>query len=157
MSESSWPGGVRLPFPSQPGRERPLSPRLLAAAEPILQVAGIGAWFYRDGGELWWSAETRRIHGVSADFVVTREAALAFCLPEHRQALLDGLNAALVAGSAWDIEMGIVRPDGQRRQVRARGQSAAAHDGQPAALLGTFEDITARFEAANRAARGHYP
>ena len=41
MSESSWPGGERLPFPLQPGRERPLSPRLLSAAEPLLAVAGI--------------------------------------------------------------------------------------------------------------------
>ena len=45
MSESSWPSGERLPFALQPGRERPLSPRLLSAAEPLLAVAGIGAWY----------------------------------------------------------------------------------------------------------------
>ena len=43
MSESSWPSGERLPFALQPGRERPLSLRLLSAAEPLLAVAGIGA------------------------------------------------------------------------------------------------------------------
>lgn len=88
MSDSSWPRGVRLPFPSLPGRERPLSPRLLAAAEPILQVAGIGAWYCRanndGGGELWWSAQTRAIHGVADDFRPELTSAVDFYLLEHR-------------------------------------------------------------------------
>ena len=150
MSDSSWPGGERLPFPSFPGRPRALSPRLLAAAEPILQVAGIGAWYYREGGDLWWSAETRRIHGVPAGFTPDLTSAIAFYLPEHRPVIAAAVEEALRTGRPWDVELCICRADGERRQVRARGRPA---DGASRALIGTFEDITARHEAAARAAR----
>lgn len=153
MSDSSWPGGVRLPFPPLPGRERPLSPRLLAAAEPILQVAGIGAWYYRDGGDLWWSAETRAIHGVAADFRPELASAIDFYLPEHRPIISAAVDAAMRDGSSWDLELCIRRNDGQHRHVRARGRAAAASDAGGAGLIGTFEDITVRHDAATRAAR----
>lgn len=152
MSESSWPGGERLPFPLQPGRERPLSPRLLSAAEPLLAVAGIGAWYYSAGGRLWWSAETRRILGVAEDFQPLLSNALRFYIREHRPILLGAVNEALRNGTSWDLELCIRRPDGERRQVRARGRPAVASV-EGAALIGTFEDITVRHEAAARAAR----
>lgn len=153
MSESSWPKAATLPFasPLAAATRRPLGPRLLAAAEPLLQVAGIGAWFYRAGGDLWWSAETRRIHGVPDDFRPDRDAALDFYLPEHRAIIADAVERALRDRSSWDVELCIRRPDGQRRHVRARGRPADGADS--AALVGTFEDITARHEAATRAAR----
>ena len=152
MSESSWPGGERLPFPLQPGRERPLSPRLLSAAEPLLAVAGIGTWYYSAGGRLWWSAETRRILGVAEDFQPLLSNALRFYIREHRPILLGAVNEALRNGTSWDLELCIRRPDGERRQVRARGRPAVARV-EGAALIGTFEDITVRHEAAARAAR----
>ena len=152
MSESSWPSGERLPFPLQPGRERPLSPRLLSAAEPLLAVAGIGTWYYSAGGRLWWSAETRRILGVAEDFQPLLSNALRFYIREHRPILLGAVNEALRNGTSWDLELCIRRPDGERRQVRARGRPAVASV-EGAALIGTFEDITVRHEAAARAAR----
>ena len=152
MSESSWPSGERLPFPLQPGRERPLSPRLLSAAEPLLAVAGIGTWYYSAGGRLWWSAETRRILGVAEDFQPLLSNALRFYIREHRPILLGAVNEALRNGTSWDLELCIRRPDGERRQVRARGRPAVARV-EGAALIGTFEDITVRHEAAARAAR----
>lgn len=153
MSESSWPKAATLPFAPvlAAASRRPLSPRLLAAAEPLLQVAGIGAWFFRAGGEMWWSAEARRIHGVADDFIPDHRNALAFYLPDHRPIIADAVKRALRDGSSWDVELCIRRPDGQRRHVRARGRPADA--GDSAALVGTFEDITARQEAATRAAR----
>ncbi|MEI6484954.1 MAG: EAL domain-containing protein [Sphingomonadales bacterium] len=151
MSDSSWPRGDDLPFGLPTTAERPLTPRLLAAAEPILQVAGIGAWYYRAGGDLWWSAETRRIHGVGDDFRPTADAAVAFYLPEHQQLITQAVGRALADGSSWDLELCIRRPDGQRRHVRARGRPADG--GAASALVGTFEDITLRQEAATRALR----
>ena len=152
MSESSWPSGERLPFALQPGRERPLSLRLLSAAEPLLAVAGIGTWYYSAGGRLWWSAETRRILGVAEDFQPLLSNALRFYIREHRPILLGAVNEALRNGTSWDLELCIRRPDGERRQVRARGRPAVASV-EGAALIGTFEDITVRHEAAARAAR----
>jgi diguanylate cyclase (GGDEF)-like protein/PAS domain S-box-containing protein len=132
---------------------RPLTARLLAAAEPLLDVAGIGAWQYSAGGTLWWSAETRRIHGVEPDFVPDPESAIAFYPPEQRELVRRAVAAAITNGTAWDLELTIQRRDGQRRQVRARGRPGARQDGQKTIIFGTFEDITARHEAAQRAAR----
>ena len=151
MSENSWPRGAGLPFPAPAATERPLSSRLLAAAEPILQVAGIGAWHYREGGELWWSAGTRAIHGVADDFRPDLASAVQFYLPEHQPIISAAVAQAMRDGMAWDVELCIRRPDGQRRQVRARGRPADG--GGASALVGTFEDITARHETAARAAR----
>ena len=91
MSDNSWPQRPGGPFP-QAG-PRLLTPRVLAAAEPFLAVAGIGAWHYIEGGQLWWSEETRAIHGVAADFVPTLAAAIEFYLPEHRAIVSDGFRA----------------------------------------------------------------
>jgi diguanylate cyclase (GGDEF)-like protein len=150
MSDSSWP---RSPFPRRSAGTRTLTPRLLAAAEPLLDVAGIGAWQYTDGGALWWSAETRRIHGTPADFVPDLDSAINFYLPEHRDTVRGAVADALAGGEPWDLELAIKCPDGQRRFVRARGRSGMRGPGQPATLFGTFEDITTRQEAALRAAR----
>jgi diguanylate cyclase (GGDEF)-like protein/PAS domain S-box-containing protein len=149
MSDSSWP---RVPFPRTAG-QRPFSPRLLAAVEPLLDVAGIGAWQYTEGGELWWSAETRRIHGVSADFVPTLDVAIGFYLPEHREVVARAVADAIEHDRSWDLELAIRCQDGTRRQVRARGRPAGRPRGHPVTIFGTFEDITARHEAAMRAAR----
>lgn len=151
MSDSSWPRSS--PFPRRLSGLRPLTPRLLAAAEPLLDVAGIGAWQYTEGGALWWSAETRRIHGVAADFVPDLEAAIGFYLPEHRDTVRSAMADALANGNSWDVELAIQRPDGQRRHVRARGRPGVRATGQPISVVGTFEDITSRQEAALRAAR----
>jgi PAS domain-containing protein len=122
------------------------------AAEPLLAVAGIGAWYYSAGGRLWWSAETRRILGVAEDFQPLLSNALRFYIREHRPILLGAVNEALRSGTSWDLELCIRPPDGERRQVRARGRPAVASV-EGAALIGTFEDITVRQEAAARAAR----
>jgi diguanylate cyclase (GGDEF)-like protein/PAS domain S-box-containing protein len=152
MSDNSWPG-VTPPFPGRPAGTRALSPRVLSAAEPFLEVADIGAWQYADGGPLWWSSGTRRIHGVPADFEPSLEAAINFYVPEDRDRVRQAVAGALAGGGAWDLELCIVRADGQRRHVRARGQSTLRMDNQPVTLLGTFEDITGRQEAAARATR----
>jgi diguanylate cyclase (GGDEF)-like protein len=151
MSDTSWPRRPRAPFAL--AGARPLSARVLVAAEPFLSVAGIGAWQYSDAGALWWSQETRTIHGVGADFEPTLERAIAFYLPAYREIVSNAVADAMASGGAWDLECWIERSDGVRRMVRARGRSTSRSDGQPAVLMGTFEDVTARHEAALRAAR----
>jgi diguanylate cyclase (GGDEF)-like protein len=150
MSESSWPRRAAFPFPSGSVR---LTPRALAASEPFLAVAGIGAWIYEAGGQLWWSSETRRIHGVDASYAPTREKAIHFYEPALRPAIRAALAAAVEEGTPWDLELTILRADGSRCEVRARGRRAERDAGLPALVMGTFEDITARVEAARRAAQ----
>lgn len=152
MSDVSWLLDEQL-APRSPLAGRPLDARALAAAEPILEVAGIGAWQYTPGGTLWWSNQTRRIHGVSAGFVPTLDLAVNFYVPEHRQIVADAVERASQDGKPWDLELAIRRGDGERRQVRARGRAVRRKRSEALYLLGTFEDITDRHVAATRAAR----
>lgn len=115
MSESSWPRRMRPPFPGAAGPNRPLSPRVLAAAEPLLAVAGIGAWHYAQGGRLWWSEETCRIHGVAPDWQPDLDSAIAFYVPEHRPIIAAAVAAAIRDGEPWDLELCIRRQDGECR------------------------------------------
>jgi diguanylate cyclase (GGDEF)-like protein/PAS domain S-box-containing protein len=153
MTDSSWPRRERPAFPEQMATARPLNLRGVVVAEPFLAVAGIGAWMYVKGGHHWWSEETRRIYGVDADYQPSMEAGLAFVPPDHRQQIIDAMLQAMETGRSWDLELGIVRADGQHRQVRVRGRAAATDPGTPPTIFGTIEDITARHEAAERAAR----
>jgi PAS domain-containing protein len=153
MSESSWPRRGDRPFPAVSLTDRPLTARTLAAAEPWLAVAGIGAWHYHPDGDLWWSHETRRIHGVDDAYRPDLATAIDFYLPEHRDIVRDAVARAVASGERWDLELGIIRADGQRRQVRARGRPARPGTARAGAIIGTFEDITARHDAAQRAAQ----
>ncbi len=152
MSDASWllDGSYE---PRRPLADRPIDASAIAAAEPFLQVAGIGAWQYSDGGQLWWSSQTRVIHGVPADYEPSLETAIEFYVPEHRGIVADAVAEALRNGEPWDFELSIIRADGQRRQVRARGRAAKRRRNQPMTLMGTFEDITDRHQAAMRAMR----
>ncbi len=152
MSDVSWLLDEQL-APRSPLAGRPLDARALAAAEPILEVAGIGAWQYTPGGSLWWSNQTRRIHGVSAGFVPTLDLAVNFYVPEHRQIVAESVERATQDGNPWDLELAIHRADGERRQVRARGRAVRRRRSDAIYLLGTFEDITDRHRAATLAAR----
>lgn len=149
MADQSWPRRVsRIPSPGT-GR---ITLRTLMASESILAVAGIGAWMLEADGRLWWSQETRAIHGVPADFEPQLATAIDFYAPEHRAIVAAAVADTLETGIPWDLELAIIRVDGQRRQVRARGRQAERGAGEASAILGTFEDVTDRFEAANLAA-----
>ncbi len=153
MTESSWPGRGRevVPHPAFPPAPAVVSQRALGAAEPFLAVAGIGAWMYEPAqGELWWSRETRRIHGVADDYRPTRDTALAFYPQQAREAVAAALAAASAAGRPFDVEVPIDRADGRTAQVRVRGR--VGEGGVSVQLLGTVEDITDRRETAARAA-----
>ena len=146
MSELSWPSRQANPFASS--RSLPH-----ARSEALLAIAGIGAWIYEAASNrLWWSEETRRLHGVDADYVPTRESAIAFYTPEARIIIADAVEASSRLGVAWDHELPLIRADGERIWVRARGRATPDRDGQPdGTVVGTFEDITER----RRKARDH--
>jgi diguanylate cyclase (GGDEF)-like protein len=148
MVDQIWPRQHRDAVPIATQR---ISPDVLMASEPLLALAGIGAWMYESGGGLWWSAQTRRIHGVGPEFVPVLEDAIRFYAPEDRDAISDLVRDAVLNGAQWDTDLSIIRADGVRRRVRVRGRRAERAPGEPLSVLGTFEDITDQYEAAARA------
>ena len=105
-------------------------------------VAGVGGWeLDLVSGDLRWSAETRRIHGVADDYRPTLAAALDFYAPEARPVIQDAVETAIRTGGAWDLELPLDAVGGRRIWVRAVGHAEREGD-TPIRLIGAFQDVT---------------
>lgn len=141
--------------------------RRLSASEAMLStaqaLAHLGSWELDvETCKLTWSAEMKRIHGLSTDLTLSFDQAIAYHIPEHRQAIADAFERARVAGAGWDLELVVETESRQHIWVRSIGQ-AEMQNGQVVRLFGTVQDIsirksaekalTAAKEEAERAAR----
>ena len=105
-------------------------------------MAGIGGWEVDlVTGNVVWSRETRRIHGVDADYSPDLQTAFQFYPPEARATIEEAVRAAMADGTPWDLELPFIRSDGRRLWVRAVG-SAEFAGGAPVRLVGAFQDIS---------------
>lgn len=112
-------------------------------------VASVGHWVIELAtGRLEWSDEAYRLFGIPSGTPVDFERFQRSVHPDDRAALADAWQAAVHAGSLYEIEHRIL-VDGQVRWVRERADMARARDGQ---VVGTVLDITAR-KAQENAAR----
>ena len=106
------------------------------------RMAGVGGWEVDlVTGHVVWSRETRRIHGVDAEYVPDLATAFTFYPPEARLTIEDAVRTAMTEGTPWDIELPFVRADGRHIWVRAVG-SAEFASGVPVRLVGAFQDIS---------------
>jgi diguanylate cyclase len=110
--------------------------------EQTSEVASVGGWELEiETGKLIWSDETRRIHGVTSGFQPELVTAINFYSPESRPLIGNAVTMAVTTGQSWNLELFLIRADGKKIPVRARGQ-AQWKNGKPYKLLGTFQDIT---------------
>ncbi len=114
------------------------------------RLAGVGGWEVDiASGQITWSAETRRIHGVAPDYQPVLAGAIDFYAPEARPVMQAAVERAMATGEAWDLELPFVPADGRPCWVRAVGAVEWA-DGKPVRLVGAFQDITARQQLERR-------
>lgn len=115
--------------------------RLLSLAE---SMAGVGHWrFDLASGEIYWSEQIFRIKGADPKtFEITLESVIEFYHPDDRAELQRLIEHAVETGEGYDLEMRIVRTDGEVREVRARGACETDADGKVTALFGVIQDIT---------------
>lgn len=106
------------------------------------RVAGVGGWELDiASATLTWSDETRRIHGVAPDYQPLLAEAIQFYAPQARPLIEAAVAHGMATGQGWDQELPLIRADGRLVWVRAVG--AVEFDaGQPARLVGAFQDIT---------------
>ena len=106
------------------------------------RIAGIGGWevdLLAD--QMTWSTQTYFIHGASLDYEPTLEGSIKMYAPEARPTIIAAVLAASSGGPGWDLELPVVRLDGQTIMVRSVGE-VDFRDGRPVRLLGAFQDIT---------------
>ncbi len=107
-------------------------------------LAGVGGWEVDlSNNQVSWSAETCRIHGFAEGYVPTLEEGIAFYTPECRPIITEAVKNACAGKGGFDLELSIVRRDGNRIWVRAVGAADFAN-GAPVRLSGAFQDINNR-------------
>ncbi len=119
--QPEWLYGVRLDISARKRQEEALR-RSEALLERTGQVAGVGGWELDiASGGITWTDETRRIHAVEPGYQPTLQQAIAFYAPEARTAIQAAVEQAVASGTPWDLELPLIRADGQRIWARAVG------------------------------------
>ncbi|HEY2518249.1 MAG TPA: PAS domain-containing protein, partial [Polyangiaceae bacterium] len=92
-----------------------------------------------------WSAECRRILGVTVDAPGSREAFWSLVHPEDRERVAAERDAALVARVPYDVTFRIRRAsDGEIRWVQSRARPTLDEAGVVVGLVGVVLDIHAK-------------
>ncbi|MEQ8549467.1 MAG: PAS domain S-box protein [Cyclobacteriaceae bacterium] len=116
------------------------SSQLLEASQSL---AGVGGWEVDiASGELFWTAETYRIHDTTPEeFDPTVDAGVDCYLPESREIILDALKLAMEQGKGYDLELQLKTTKDRFIHVRTTCE-VTIHNGKPMKLTGAFQDIT---------------
>lgn len=116
--------------------------------EKVYRLARIGGWEVNvRTGKLNWTAITKELHEVPADFIPTLETGIGFYkVGIHRDTITQVVNRAVAAGEPYDVELQIVTAKGNERWIRAIGE-AEFREGECIRLYGSFQDIHERKQA----------
>ncbi len=119
--------------------------------EEAQRLAKLGAWkFDVSTRQLTWTDEVYRIHGLSRDYPIHQLADdVSFAAPEYEPQLREAFLGAVERGVPYDLELEIIRPDGQRVWVRASGRPIFNGD-KIVRVDGHLIDITENKQAEDR-------
>lgn len=111
--------------------------------EATQSIAQIGGWEFNIlKNELFWTAETYRIHDTSPEeFNPTVDAGINDFLPESRLIMSKAFQAALEKGEGYDLDLETLTTKGRHIYVRTSCE-VTVKKGKPAKLTGTFQDIS---------------
>ena len=113
----------------------------------IANVSGVGSWeISLDDMGLSWTAQTKKIHQVSNDYVPTVEEAINFYAPSARGTIKQAVDEGILTGKKWNLELPLITAKGKNIWVRAIGEPVQ-EGSKTTGLVGTFEDITERKKA----------
>jgi diguanylate cyclase (GGDEF)-like protein/PAS domain S-box-containing protein len=123
------------------------------SAEIVLEAAGVGGWELDvASGQLNWTAITFRIFELEPPLAPSLAEVMLYYPPEARVVLAAAVQAAVEAGTPWDIETGLVTAGGRRRWVRSWGLPVR-DGGRTVRIVGAFQDVTDRREQTARTER----
>jgi diguanylate cyclase (GGDEF)-like protein/PAS domain S-box-containing protein len=117
------------------------------------QIAGVGSWHWdAKSRELSWSSELCRLYGVPPEMTPTAEATRRLIHEDDREAVFEASRDALAGEAPMDLDIRILRRDGETRILHCRGSVTTGPDGSPHRLDGTCVDVTDRRRAERRLA-----
>lgn len=124
-------------------------------------LAGIGHWEWDTRSNVHvWSKEIYQIYGRDPKLPpADLQEVPKYFTPESWAHLSAEVETALAQGIPYECDAEVIRPDGRRRWITARGEAVRDADGAVINLRGTVQDITERklgelaLARANRALR----
>ena len=113
------------------------------------RLAQVGSWQWDPATDtVIWSEELYRIVGRDPSLPAVSFKEHPQLYPgENWERLRSAVEEALRIGKAYELELEMVRPDGSKRWVMARGEVQRDATGQIVQLRGTAQDITERVRA----------
>ncbi|MFT4947329.1 MAG: PAS domain S-box-containing protein, partial [Natronomonas sp.] len=125
------------------GRDRAELERQEFLFERVQDVAEIGVWeYFPSTGDLEWSEGVRRIHGLDEGDEPSLDDSIEFYHPDDRETIATAVERAIEDGEPYDLDLRIVRTDGELRDVRAWGERVDTAQHDVPSLRGVFQDIT---------------
>ncbi|MFB2979135.1 PAS domain S-box protein [Microseira sp. BLCC-F43] len=133
--------------------DRKLAEQKLKKSEANLahaqRVAHVGSWEFNIlTGEISWSEEKFRIFGLDPNQPEpTYPQIVEMIYPDDRATFEEIIQRAIAEGIPYEIELRIVRPDGEIRYIDMRAEVVLNEAGMAIQLLGIVMDITQRKKA----------
>jgi len=130
--------------------DRKVAEEQLAYSETMLadaqRVAAVGSFCWNvASGAISWSDELYRIMGLRPrEFEPTYDSYLDKVHADDRARLDAVVQEAVSTGRAFEIDHGVLRPDGTVRTLHCRGRVLYDDDGGRARVVGTAQDVTER-------------
>jgi PAS domain S-box-containing protein len=117
--------------------------------EQAQRIAHVGYWDHDlDTDSFTWSDEAYRIFGLPLQEKGNTSAVLrARFHPEDWEGHVRATISALHGGPAYDMELRVVRPNGEVRIVHSRGDVTYDEGDRPRRVFGIIQDITERKQA----------
>jgi PAS domain S-box-containing protein len=113
------------------------------------RLAQVGSWQWDPNTDIaTWSEQLYRIGGRAPNTPVLnyKEQAQLYT-PESWERLQRAMEESLRAGTPFELELEVLRPDGSTRWITARGEAVRDAVGRVVQLRGTGQDITERRRA----------
>jgi PAS domain S-box-containing protein len=109
------------------------------------QYVGIGIWEWDlQTGELVWSDEIRRLHGIEVEkFDGRYESWMESIVSEDRQHVHESITNALANKGEYEVQYRVVLADKSMHWLEARGRTIVMSD-VPVRMLGVAMDVTSR-------------
>ncbi|MBB2485151.1 EAL domain-containing protein [Mitsuaria sp. WAJ17] len=140
--------GISRDVSRETRRELALS-EAVAAMREAQSLARVGDWSWELlTNELHWSAEIYRLHGRDPALGPARVPELSrYYTPAGWAAIESAVKLALKRGVPYEVDAEVLREDGSRTWITARGRAQRGPDGRVHRLVGTAQDIGERKRA----------
>jgi PAS domain S-box-containing protein len=115
------------------------------------KLTNTGSWEWDvKSNRIYWTNELFNIYGIQKREVLDYETVLNFLLAEDREIFNSTIKEAFKDHQPFTSEYKLIRPDGEIRILKERGEVLVDHRGEVYKIIGTVHDITSLIKTEER-------